>query len=157
MCNTTVAAASMPHKSPLTCGWIWVNKPENVGFDLSMLVYLHGYFALWSPECSCCWVLLSCPFSSPHAAQTQLWTAMQVALCIKKHSHRPQVPPRHPQPPLIRLIIREPDKHSCTHGRCCFFESVIMEVQSWRHLMSTRPAGFIQSFKSLWFPSHHHV
>lgn len=122
------SAASMPSRAPN----MWVNL-------------------IWqTPKCRCVWfvyvgepslpfrsvifrlcMLLSAAFMSPLIP----WCCTGAALnchagcsMYKTHTHRTQVPPLHPQPPLVEINnLRASKTHShthtrtCAHGRrCCF-------------------------------------
>lgn len=125
------------------------------------------YFALWSLDCTCCWVLLSCLLSSPHNA-LRLWTAMQVALCIKHTTpghkyHHCYIHDHHSR----RLIIWELQKRTHAHVLTYTADIVVFLIfvfsershavtftqdrTSQQSKISSRPIRFTATnFKSLW-------
>ena len=115
------------HQEPRTCGCTWFGKPRCVWF-----VYVGAPSSTFHSVIFRLYMSLSATFMSPlippRTGQGRLWTAMQVALCIKHtatgHRYHYYIHDHHSG----RLIIWEPPEiHSDTCSwahlhcrRCCF-------------------------------------
>ena len=101
-------------KSP---GHVGALDLANLGvFDLFMLVRLPRRFTLWSLDCTCRWVLLSCLLSPPPPYSTGAALNCHAGCSVyKTHSHGPQVPLLHPRPPLREINNLRASRNTLRH------------------------------------------
>ena len=102
------------HQEPRTCGCTWFGKPRCVWF-----VYVGAPSSTFHSVIFRLYMSLSATFMSPlippRTAQGRLWTAMQVALCIKHTATGHRYHYYHPRPPLREINNLRASRNTLRH------------------------------------------